>query len=324
MGYKYVFLSIVWLGNLPFLSAQQIQVHIDSIPGTEVIFPMARIPGGSFFMGSSEQEAGHQADEAPRQEVSIDGFWIGVYEVTFDEYNVFRQRRFDQSNLTINGKQYDADAVTRPSPPYEDPSFGMGTFGYPAGSMSQYASLRYCQWLYEKTGIFYRLPTEAEWEYACRAGTTTAWYTGDDPAALDSVAWYYANSGGVFHKVGEKAPNAWGLYDMLGNVAEWTLDQYQTDFYASMGDSAKINPWRVPRNLLPRTVRGGSYDDDADMLRSAARKKSDPIWQVRDPQIPKSVWWNTDAPFVGFRLLRPEAQPTPQEIEAFWALVFGE
>ncbi len=103
-----------------------------------------------------------------------------------------------------------------------------------------------------------------------------------------------------------KKPNAWGLYDMHGNVAEWTLDQYAADAYSLLPDSAHA-PWAEPTRLHPRTVRGGAYDDDPDALRCAARLRSNLNWKKRDPQIPKSYWWNTDSPFVGFRLVRPVA-----------------
>ncbi len=296
----------------------------DSIPGTGVRFRMVLLPAGEFLMGSPEDEAGREADEGPQRKVILPAFWIGAFEVKFEEYEVFRQIHLDTENLTALGDTYQADAVTRPSPPYEDPSFGMGTTGYPASSMTQYAALRYCAWLYKKTGIFYRLPTEAEWEYACRAGTTTVWSYGDDPAGLDEVAWYYGNSAGVFHPGGQKAPNPWGLYDMHGNVAEWTLDQYQENFLATLPEEGTESPWQQPTKLHPRTVRGGSYDDDAAETRSAERLKSDLVWKARDPQIPKSFWWNTDSPFVGFRLVRPAVQPTPEEAAKFWKTVLDE
>jgi formylglycine-generating enzyme required for sulfatase activity len=198
-------------------------------------------------------------------------------------------------------------------------SFGMGKAGFPAINMTQYAALGYCKWLTSKTGQFHRLPTEAEWEYACRAGTNTAYSFGDDPSLLDEHAWFYENSNGTYQKVGNKKPNPWGLHDMHGNVAEWTLDQYLPDYYAFEGRSTE-NPWAVPTTLYPRVVRGGSWDDDPEELRSAARRGSIAKWKQRDPQIPKSNWWQTDAPFLGFRLVRPLKQPTKEEIEQYFAL----
>jgi formylglycine-generating enzyme required for sulfatase activity len=201
----------------------------------------------------------------------------------------------------------------------------MGKYGYPAGSMTQFAALMFCKWLSLKTGHFYRLPTEAEWEYACRAGTNTAYPFGDDVSELDNFGWYYENSNYTYHKVGEKNPNPWGLYDMLGNVAEWTLDHYFADIYERwQGDDLK-NPWSKPQALYPRTVRGGSYDDDADKLRCASRIPSNPEkWKQRDPQIPKSFWWNTDSPFVGFRIVRSFKELTQEEIDNFWGLNLDE
>lgn len=310
--------------NLFGQDAVEVEVREDTITGTEVTFKLVKIPAGSFVMGSPEGETNREEDEGPQKEIQLKGFWLGMYELTFDEYDIFRDREKDQDIEHEGGKKYVADAASRPSPPYEDPTFGMGKYGFPAGSMTQYAALKYCKWLYEKTGVFYRLPTEAEWEYACRAGSTTAYPFGDDPADLGEYAWYYENSESVYHKVGQKKPNAWGLYDMLGNVAEWTLDQYQTDFLTQMGDAPVEDPWSKPTKLHPRTVKGGSYDDDPESLRSAERLESSMNWKRRDPQLPKSFWWNTDSPFVGFRILRPLEQPSEEEVQKFWKLTLGD
>ncbi len=281
------------------------------IPGSTIKFTMVPIPGGSFMIGSPDSDKHKEADEQPQKNISISPFWIGAHEVTFDEFNLF----FLDASLSQN---IPTDAITRPSSPYIDMTLGMGKDGgFPANSMQQYGALMYCKWLYNKTGIFYRLPTEAEWEYACRAGATTIYPFGDNPGQLDQYAWYNNNSENRYHKVGQKKPNAWGLYDMLGNVAEWVLDQYATDYYSSLADPA-ADPIRLADSRHPRTVRGGSYNSEAKELRAANRQMSDPVWNRRDPQIPKSRWWNADAPFVGFRIVRPVKQPTAEEAEAFF------
>ena len=295
----------------------------DTIPGTKVAFTMAPIPGGDFLQGTPEAEPGRDPDEGPQHQVAIEPFWMGIHEVTFDEYHIFREKELDKAEPGEEDK-WDADAVARPSPPYEDPTFGMGKQGFPAGSMTQFAALQYCKWLSDKTGEFYRLPTEAEWEYACRAGTSTTYYFGDNEEMLDDHAWHYDNSDEKYHPVGSKEPNPWGLFDMYGNVAEWTLDQYAKDFYGTLtADDPMANPWFQPTKLHPRTVRGGSFDDMKEEHRSGARMMSSMKWKERDPQIPKSFWWNTDSPFVGFRIIKPYRQPSKEEQEAFWALVLG-
>ncbi len=293
--------------------------YIETLPGTEVGFAMVPIPGGKLLMGSPETEEDRSDDESPQHEVIIDPFWMGSHEVTWDEYQVFMFKLDQEARRAGRGEKSPqdpwADAVSRPTPPYVPMDFGMGVNGYPAISMTQFAAMHYTRWLSMKTGRFYRLPTEAEWEHACRSGTTTAWSFGDDPAQLGEYAWYFDNSDGKYQKVGQKKPNPWGLYDIHGNVCEWTLDQHRSDFYAvlSAAGSPAENPVAWPTTVEPRVVRGGSYDDDPETLRSAARRGSKKSWKVQDPQFPKSIWYYTDAKFVGLRVVRPLRAPSEED-----------
>ncbi|MCS7017776.1 MAG: SUMF1/EgtB/PvdO family nonheme iron enzyme [Cytophagales bacterium] len=295
------------------------QAYTETIPGTQLSFRMVPIPAGKFLMGSPASEPNRRDDEGPQHEVHIEPFWMSEFEITWDLYDAFVNK---ETNGSMNPEFVKGafagnklvDAVALPSQPYVDMSFGMGKRGFPAINMTQYAALAFCQWLTAQTGHFYRLPTEAEWEYACRAGSTTAYHFGDDVSKLGEYAWFYDNSNGAYHPVGQKKPNAWGLYDMHGNVAEWVLDQYVPDAYAKKG----TQPYLPAEQLYPIVVRGGSWDDDPDRLRSAARRGSAPEWKQRDPQIPKSKWWFTDASFVGFRIVRPLRQPSKEEIQQYF------
>ena len=307
---------------------------VQTIPGKEVSFEMALIPGGAFRLGSPEDEVGRDGDEGPRRPVSIDAFWMGVTEVTHDVFSVFRDRNLDTDVGAEPGIGFDADAVTRPSPPYEDPSHGLSGPGRPATGMTRLSALHFARWMSEKTGRLYRLPTEAEWEYACRAGGDGTWGVGQGDAEqpeegqaaafLDRHAWYTANSGGSLHDVGAKTPNAWGIYDLLGNVAEWTLDPYDAEFYASIADDGgAANPSTGPSARGLGVVRGGAFDDDERGLRCADRFQEPRAWKRRDPQMPKSSWWNTDSPHVGFRLASPAVDYTREEIQAYWDVMLG-
>lgn len=302
-------------------SEAQMKPYTDRITDSEATFDMLPIRGGTFRMGSPDMEPGRQQDEGPVHEVKIAPFWMGKFEVTWDEYEVF-MFNLDIARRKILGKQPAeldklADGVTRPTKPYTDMSFGMGKGRFPAICMTQLAAKKYCQWLSAKTGRFYRLPTEAEWEYACRAGTNTAYSFGNDASKLGDYAWSYQNSNDAYHQVGEKKPNPWGLFDMHGNVAEWCTDQYMPDFYQRFAGKVADNPMAVPTTIEPCVVRGGSWDDDPPLLRSAARRGSDKEWKQQDPQVPQSIWYYTDALFVGFRVVRPLVEPSDKEKEKY-------
>jgi len=289
-------------------AATQVEMkkYSETLTGADVSFEMIPIPGGEFLMGSPAGEAGRGEDESPPHKVKVAPFWMGKCEVTWDEYDIFSYsldaKRREIKNVAASERDKLADAVTKPTKPYTDMTFGKGHDGQPAICMTGLAAKTYCEWLTAKTGRFYRLPTEAEWEYACRAGTTTAYSFGDDPAQLDDYAWYLENSDQKPHKVAKKKPNPWGLYDMHGNVSEWCIDQYFADAYKK---HAGENPFFLVAKEYPQVVRGGSWESDAAGCRSAARDFSKPDWKIQDPQLPKSRWFHTDALFVGFRVVRP-------------------
>lgn len=314
--------TLITLAQTPASFSSYTQV----ITGSDQLYPMVAIPGGEFLMGSPSTEKGHQPDEGPQHKVSIEPFWMGKYEVTWDLYDLFTTKNIEKEMAARYPKDADlskTDATTRPSPSYVDMSFGMGRSGYPAINMTQYAAIKFCAWLYDKTGIFYRLPTEAEWEYACRGkgpNATMAYSFGNDVAQLGEYAVYNGNSGGGYKKTGTKKPNPFGLYDMHGNVMEWTQDQYIEDYYQQKAAGKVKEPYAPTTTLYPNSVRGGSWDDDPTVLRSAARTPSSPAWKVLDPQSPKSDWWLTSASFVGFRVVRPAKTPSPEEIKAYYGI----
>jgi formylglycine-generating enzyme required for sulfatase activity len=312
---------VVLLAAVASAQSPEMKAYTETISGTDITFDMVPIPGGKFLMGSAAGEAGRKPDEGPQIEVEIEPFWMGKHEVTWDAYetwsfNLDIQRR---QLIGIKPTKFDelADAVTRPTKPYTDMTFGMGKDNFPAICMTQLAAKKYCEWLSAKTGHYYRLPTEAEWEYACRAGTKTAYSFGDDVEKLGDYAWHFDNSDGAYHKVGQKKPNPWGLHDMHGNVAEHVLDRYEPDFYKLHAGKLVKSPYNPPNELENRAVKGGSWDDDPEALRSAARRGSHADWKVQDPQSPQSQWYYTDALFCGFRVIRPLREHTAEEKARF-------
>lgn len=318
--------SVLPLPEAEAKSAKEMKPYAELIEHTDAKIEMVPIPGGKFTMGAPKGEEHSKDDERPQHEVEIDPFWMGKFEITWDAYEVWMfdldiQRRIAFSREeTPRDKASEEYQIAQPTEPYTDMSFGMGKRGgYPAICMTQLAAKTYCDWLSTKTGRYYRLPTEAEWEYACRAGTSTAYSFGDDAADLEDYGWFFDNSSEKYQKVGKKKPNPWGLYDMHGNVSEWTLDQYSTDFYAKCKELGQVkNPLNNPKTEYPIAVRGGSWNDDPEILRSASRIASHPDWKRQDPQIPKSIWYFTDAQFVGFRVVRPLVEPSAAERKEKW------
>ncbi len=306
--------------------------YVLTVPGSNVKIEMVPVPGGTYKMGSSEDSVGHSEDEAPQVEVQVGPMWVAKVETTWREYKLYMSMYQLFKNLESKGlRRVDGsnavDAVTAPTELY-DPSFTF-EFGQepdlPAVTMTQYAAKQYTKWLSKLTGHQYRLPTEAEWEYACRAGAATAYHFGDDPAELDEYAWYIENSEERPHAVGSKKPNAFGLYDMHGNVMEWSVDAYTEDGYAQVADKPQplsfIDSVRWPDSFDNRVVRGGSWQDEPERLRSAARIGSeDEDWKAEDPNVPLSPWWFTDDPSrgVGFRVFR-SLQPVDEALlPKFW------
>lgn len=196
-----------------------------NIPGTEVTFTMQPIPGGKFRLGSPESEKGHKPEESPQIEIEVAPFWMAETEVTWSEYKLYMAmhdtfKRLTSAKLQPITKENQAYVVTAPSNLY-DPTF---TFKQgadprqPAVTMSQFAAKQYTKWLSGITGEFYRLPGEAEWEYASRAGKDSAYFFGDDPAPLGDYAWFYDNSSETTQKVGQKKPSPWGLHDIYSTL----------------------------------------------------------------------------------------------------------
>jgi len=303
-----------------------------TIPGTEVTFRMIPVPGGVLRMGSPSGEPDRGPDEGPQFDVKIEPFWIGRCEVTWGEYKAYMAacdlfKAIESAGLRRVTDDNEADAVTAPSNLYDPTTtFTNGENPrQPAVTMTQFAARQYTKWLSGLTANFYRLPLESEWEHACRAGTTTAWHTGAEPAGLEAAAWFSDTADDTTHPVGEKDPNAWGIHDMHGNVAEWVLDELVEGGYARPAvlpqpvSAADAAAW--PTRLSPRVVRGGGYYDEAADCRSAARRGSEDLaWKDVDPNLPKSPWWYTEEPAlgVGMRVVRPLTPPDAAERQRWW------
>ncbi|MBK9565683.1 MAG: SUMF1/EgtB/PvdO family nonheme iron enzyme [Saprospiraceae bacterium] len=298
---------------LPFslISQDKFTSFNQKIKGSDITFKMISVPGGKYTLGSAASDKDAEVDETPAKTVEISDFWMAETEVTYDLFQLFLDETKDPGPHV--------DGITRPSKPYIDFTLGMGKVGnFPANSMQQYSALMFCKWLYKKTGVFYRLPTEAEWEYTAKKSYDPA--TLSNALILGEFEWFADNSDNKYHKVASKKPNKLGFYDLLGNVAEWTMDEYESNYYEKISKGTK-DPITQKTKRYPVTVRGGNYKSKVTDLRLTNRTKSESVWNRRDPQIPKSKWWNADAPFIGFRLVVPRKSLKPEEVETFFESV---
>jgi len=296
---------------------------MEKIPGTSVSFNMLAINGGTFQMGSADNEPFRNENEGPVRTVTVDPFYMGELEVTWDEYLAFFNEtktggRISQDIIKANNLD-PVDGISGPTAPYGSPDQGWGYGQNPAITMTFYAAQTYCQWLSEKTGKTYRLPTEAEWEYAVRGNTTTSYFFegspkkftrdrwwnrvfGVDTAVINTYAIYEENSNRS-PKTGSKVEaNPFGLKNMLGNVMEYCSDWYAPDAYSQLPE--KSNNPTGPTEGTERVVRGGSFSSDAKELRSAFRDHTrTDEWLKTDPTSPKSMWWLSDCTKIGFRVV---------------------
>lgn len=225
------------------------------VPGTTVTFELVRCPPSD-------------ADQ------SVPALWVLRTEVPWELYDIFTYR-LDQPEGQA------ADATARPSKPYVPPDRGFGHQGYPAMGMTRKAAEEFCVWLSSHTGITFRLPTATEWTHLAQGGAGPF-----DPSDSDTRAWSTANANFTTHPVARKSANGFGLFDMLGNVAEWVM----TDT-------------RRPHAM------GGSYREPPESCTPTSTMEQDRSWNASDPQIPKSQWWLADCSWVGFRFVTEDTIP---------------
>ena len=295
---------------------------VETIPGTSVYISMKAIPGGTFTIGSPDSEKFRSKDEGPQKSITVSPFFMAETELTWDQYWAFygetmSEGRIDPEVVFEHNSRTDIDAVSGPTPPYGAPDQGWGMGERPAITMTHYAAETFCKWLSMKTGKTYRLPTEAEWEYAARGGSDEAYFFGGKPSkysskgflkgifkpdttSINSYAVYALNSRGRTAEPSKVKANPFGLRNMYGNVAEYCSDWYSPDAYAGM---SSVDP-KGPSEGTEHVVRGGTYGDDASLLRSAARFSTHhDDWLRTDPQMPKSIWWYSDVKAIGFRVV---------------------
>lgn len=276
---------------------------------------MLPVKGGEFTW------RGEQKDDVLK--VKISPFWMSKHEITWEAYEPFmlpqipREKDGLPMDFMRGQIKNDIEFIARPTPPYHPMTFGMKRDGHPALSMTQHAANKYCQWISFQTGHFYRLPTEAEWEFACRASQDGNSSWGSDASKAGEYAWF----GGAtehYNIPGKKKPNALGIHDMHGNVLEWTLDQYVPHRKNYFGKDAVVDPWVKATKPYPHVTKGGHWQHSLEEISAAARHQSTPIWKVADPNRPRSLWYHTTTPWLGLRVVRPEKIPTAEEMYHYW------
>jgi formylglycine-generating enzyme required for sulfatase activity/nitrate/TMAO reductase-like tetraheme cytochrome c subunit len=297
----------------------------EQIPLSSTSFNMVAIPGGKFKMGSKDDEVFHKEDEGPVVDVEVSPFFMAEIEVSWDEYLTFyaqtaAEGRSSDTEGVRNNSPSKTDAISGATPPYGQPDQGWGLGKRPAISFSYHAAETYCKWLSQVTGKNYRLPTEAEWEYACRAGSTDPYFFAIDTEKFKKKGLkaklikeqeelfgthivYKANSGSKTQLPSAVSPNAFGLKNMAGNVAEFCSDWYQPDTYSKYPKGGVKDP-KGPEQGSEHVIRGGSFMSTPDAVRSSARDYTrTEAWLKTDPQIPKSIWWYSDCFHVGLRVV---------------------
>ena len=303
--------------------------YTETIPATPISLNMVAIPGGTFKMGSTKKEAFHRPDEAPVHNVTVSPFFMAEVETTWDQFWAFyastmsEGRTPPEKTYAQNLQAMDVDGISGPTPPFGFPDQGWGSNDRPAITMTHYAAETFCQWLSKKTGKTYRLPTEAEWEYAARGNTETPYFFEGNPKdfsdqgfwrkffpaktdVITSYVIYEKNSYNRSQEPNVVEPNPFGLKNMLGNVMEYTADKYDPNAYEKRADGA-TNP--IVTEGDEWVIRGGNYASDASEVRSAARSSTQhDDWMRTDPQQPKSIWWYSDYKGIGFRVVcEPDA-----------------
>lgn len=315
--------EIEWSPLVTEIPPGELADYTDVIPATNVKFEMVAVEGGTFVMGSSPDYPGFQPDEGPRRNVEVSPFWIGKFEVSWREFDSYYAETVTREKNEQG--QLAGDATTGPTPPYGSPDQGWGKGLRPAITMTHYAATKYCEWLTQVTGRTYRLPTEAEWEYAARAGTEGPYFfetSGQESffeslqrklfgpvvneEVLSEYAWYQGNASYKTHPARTTKPNPWGIHNTLGNVKEFCLDFYDPEVLSTYPeDRAVVDPTGPPAGD-EHVVRGGSFRSPPLELRVSDRDYTRTAqWMKTDPQTPKSVWWYSDTNEVGFRIVRP-------------------
>lgn len=304
-------------------SITQFANYTEYIPGTTVSFDMKAISGGKFMMGSPSKEELRNENEGPQFEVQVSSFYMAETEVTWKQYWAFYAETMSEARtppevVFANNSNPDVDVITGATAPFGNPEQGWGGGHRPAITMTHYGAEIFCMWLSKKTGKKYRLPTEAEWEYAARGGTETAYFFEGNPkkysdkgfwrnffdadtTTINSYVIYSHNSKNRTNEGRKLQANPFGLKSMLGNVMEYTSDWYSED-YAHLHDGI-IDP-KGPVSGTEHVVRGGFYADDAADTRCASRRPTEhDNWIRTDPQQPKSIWWYSDIKGIGFRVV---------------------